>query len=179
MAVRDQINVIAPLDDLTRQTNGVRFLRHAYTDPMNKDDGSWRFIYVGPNGQLIGSLGSQSLLQNVLKESRMYRSSVGCMVFGVVGGFIISLLGASAFRLETAFSQLNQLIPLGILNHLLRPPRHSDLDLLVMTAATSPAIGRRAHSRPQLPLNQSGVAVVLKYSFDLDIEWRILVWISD
>jgi type II secretory pathway pseudopilin PulG len=54
------------VEDLTRQTNGVRFLRRAYTDPMNKDDGSWRFIYVGPNGQLIGSLHQTSLLQSVL-----------------------------------------------------------------------------------------------------------------
>jgi hypothetical protein len=57
------------VEDLTRQTNGVRFLRKAYTDPMNKDDGSWRFIYVGPNGQLIGSKHGQSLLQNVLSSS--------------------------------------------------------------------------------------------------------------
>lgn len=54
------------VDDLTKQTNGVRFLRQAYTDPTNKEDGSWRFIYVGPNGQLIGSLRQTSLLQNVL-----------------------------------------------------------------------------------------------------------------
>ena len=54
------------VEDLTRQTNGVRFLRKAYTDPMNKDDGSWRFIYVGPNGQLIGSLRQTSLLQTAL-----------------------------------------------------------------------------------------------------------------
>jgi type II secretory pathway pseudopilin PulG len=54
------------IDDLTKQTNGVRFLRQAYTDPMNKEDGSWRFIYVGPNGQLIGSLRRTSLLLNVL-----------------------------------------------------------------------------------------------------------------
>jgi len=33
---------------------------------MNKDDGSWRFIYVGPSGQLIGSLRRTSLLQGVL-----------------------------------------------------------------------------------------------------------------
>ena len=51
------------VDDLVKQTNGVRFLRQAYTEPMNKDDGSWRFIYVGPNGQLIGSLRRTSLLQ--------------------------------------------------------------------------------------------------------------------
>ena len=54
------------IDDLTKQTNGVRFLRQAYTDPMNKEDGSWRFIYVGANGQLIGSLRQPSLLQSAL-----------------------------------------------------------------------------------------------------------------
>ena len=54
------------IEDLTKQTNGVRFLRQAYTDPMNKDDGSWRFIYMGPNGMLIGSLRPASLLQNAL-----------------------------------------------------------------------------------------------------------------
>jgi len=54
------------VEDLTNQTNGIRFLRQAYTDPMNKDDGSWRFIYVGPNGQLIGSVRQVSLLQTVL-----------------------------------------------------------------------------------------------------------------
>ena len=36
---------------------------------MNKDDGSWRFIYVGPNGQLIGSLRQTSLLQNALSST--------------------------------------------------------------------------------------------------------------
>jgi type II secretory pathway pseudopilin PulG len=54
------------IEDLTNQTNGVRFLRQAYTDPMNKEDGSWRFIYAGPNGQLIGSLRQTSLLQTAL-----------------------------------------------------------------------------------------------------------------
>jgi type II secretory pathway pseudopilin PulG len=55
------------VDDLVKQTNGVRFLRQAYTDPMNKEDGTWRFIYVGPNGQLIGSVHSQSLLQSMMQ----------------------------------------------------------------------------------------------------------------
>src|SRR5712675_2485606 len=56
------------VDDLVKQTNGVRFLRKAYTDPMNKDDGSWRFIYVGPSGQLIGSLRPTNLLQTALSS---------------------------------------------------------------------------------------------------------------
>ena len=45
------------LDDLTKpKTGSLRYLRQAYKDPMNKEDGSWRLIYVGPAGQLIGSL---------------------------------------------------------------------------------------------------------------------------
>lgn len=45
------------LDDLTKpQIGNLRFMRQAYKDPMNKEDGSWRLLYVGPNGQLIGSL---------------------------------------------------------------------------------------------------------------------------
>jgi len=44
------------LEDLTTNKTGRRFMRQAYKDPMNPTDGSWRLIYVGPNGQLIGSL---------------------------------------------------------------------------------------------------------------------------
>jgi hypothetical protein len=48
------------LDDLTKPKMGsLRYLRQAYKDPMNKEDGSWRLIYVGPAGQLIGSLKPQ------------------------------------------------------------------------------------------------------------------------
>ena len=47
----------ASLDDLTKPKLGsLRFMRQAYKDPMNTEDGSWRLIYVGPAGQLIGSL---------------------------------------------------------------------------------------------------------------------------
>jgi hypothetical protein len=52
------------LDDLTKpQIGSLRFMRQAYKDPMNKEDGSWRFIYVGPAGQLIGSLKPRQSLQ--------------------------------------------------------------------------------------------------------------------
>ncbi len=49
------------LDDLTKAKTGIRFMRQAYKDPMNQVDGSWRLIYVGPNGQLIGSLMNRTL----------------------------------------------------------------------------------------------------------------------
>jgi type II secretory pathway pseudopilin PulG len=48
------------LDDLMKpQVNNLHFMRQAYKDPMNKEDGTWRLIYVGPSGQLIGSLKPQ------------------------------------------------------------------------------------------------------------------------
>jgi len=50
------------LEDLVKPNNGLRYLRQEYKDPMNREDGSWRFIYMGPNGQLIGSLKRQNLL---------------------------------------------------------------------------------------------------------------------
>ena len=49
------------MDDLVKNKVGIRFMRQAYKEPMNTVDGSWRFIYVGPNGQLIGSLKAQPL----------------------------------------------------------------------------------------------------------------------
>jgi hypothetical protein len=45
------------LEDLTKpQVGNIHFMRQAYKDPMNKEDGAWRLLYVGPSGQLIGSL---------------------------------------------------------------------------------------------------------------------------
>src|SRR5580692_9973636 len=75
------------IEDLTNQTNGVRFLRQAYTDPMNKDDGSWRFIYIGPNGQLIGSLRQTSLLQGIMSTPTLPGASS-------LGGGLASAIGA-------------------------------------------------------------------------------------
>jgi hypothetical protein len=57
----------------------------------------------------------QALLQNILKESQMYRSSVGCIVVGIFGQSVIALLGESGGGLVSAFNQLNLLTPLGII----------------------------------------------------------------
>jgi hypothetical protein len=52
------------VDDLTKpKTGSLRFMRQAYKDPMNGGDGTWRLIYVGPAGQLIGSLKPPQTLQ--------------------------------------------------------------------------------------------------------------------
>jgi len=52
------------MDDLTKPKFGsLRFMRQAYKDPMNAKDGEWRLIYVGPTGQLIGSLKAPQTIQ--------------------------------------------------------------------------------------------------------------------
>jgi hypothetical protein len=52
------------LDDLTKPKVGsLRFMRQTYKDPMNKEGGEWRLIYVGAAGQLIGSLKPPQNLQ--------------------------------------------------------------------------------------------------------------------
>jgi len=48
-------------EDLTEPKGQIRFLRKAYAEPMNRKDGSWRVIYVGPNGELIGSVKSMNM----------------------------------------------------------------------------------------------------------------------
>ena len=51
------------MEDLTKIDPGQpRFLRKAYKDPFNKEDGSWRLIYMGPGGQLFGSVMHTSLV---------------------------------------------------------------------------------------------------------------------
>jgi hypothetical protein len=55
------------LDDITKEQNGIHFMRKAYKDPMNPEDGSWRLIYVTSTGQLINSLLYTSLQDMVAK----------------------------------------------------------------------------------------------------------------
>ena len=65
------------------------------------------------------------LLKDLLKESGMYRASVGCIVFGIVGLSIIALLGEAGAKIVTAFNQLNQLFPLAIIIGVMYEIRHS------------------------------------------------------
>jgi len=44
------------VEDFSKNPGNLHFLRKEYKDPMNEGDGSWRYIYVGPGGQVIGSL---------------------------------------------------------------------------------------------------------------------------
>jgi hypothetical protein len=75
------------MDDLIKPKLGsLRFMRQAYKDPMNAKDGDWRLIYVGPTGQLIGSLKPQQTIQ---------LSGIGGGI-GAVPGTPAALLGAQS-----------------------------------------------------------------------------------
>jgi hypothetical protein len=83
------------LDDLAKPKLGsVRFMRKAYKDPINTKDGSWRLIYVGPAGQLIGSLKPQQTFQLPGVAGATPASAVGQQVSGQAqSGFGASGLG--------------------------------------------------------------------------------------
>lgn len=75
------------VDDLVKEQNGVRFLREPYKNPMNKEDGSWRFIYVTPTGQLIGSVRYTSLQQMAfLDKQRQLGVATGALAAGGSAG---------------------------------------------------------------------------------------------
>lgn len=56
-------------EDLQKGLPDLHFLRSAaYKDPMNKDDGAWRMIYVNASGQIIGSVRYATLQQMALMD---------------------------------------------------------------------------------------------------------------
>jgi hypothetical protein len=57
------------IDELRKGLPQLHFLRQAYKDPMNKTDGTWRFVYINAAGQLIGSTRYASLQQMALIEN--------------------------------------------------------------------------------------------------------------
>ncbi len=57
------------IDDLETGVPDVHFLRaSAIKDPMDADDGSWRFIYVNATGQIIGSVRYATLQQMAIMD---------------------------------------------------------------------------------------------------------------
>lgn len=57
------------LDELQKGLPELHFLRSAaYKDPLNRDDGSWRLIYVNASGQIIGSVRYATLQQMALLD---------------------------------------------------------------------------------------------------------------
>ena len=89
------------LDDLTKpKTGSIRFMRAPYKDPMNKTDGSWRLIYVGPAGQLIGSLKPPDPLLAAVPGAGGLGASAAAVANGSTGG---GLPGSSGFSNSSSF----------------------------------------------------------------------------
>lgn len=79
-------------------------------------------VYVGGMAAMLAAVivsrrltRTEPLLGKILPERRMFRSSIGSMIAGAVLAFGIALLGKSGQQLQSAFAQLNLLIPLGML----------------------------------------------------------------
>jgi hypothetical protein len=55
------------IEELQKGNLNIHFLRpEAYKNPMNKQDGAWRLVYVTPAGQIIGSVRYANLQQMAL-----------------------------------------------------------------------------------------------------------------
>jgi len=67
----------------------------------------------------------EPLLAGIMKEDQMYPAAVGCIVAGIVLAPVIALLGQGGLRIQTAFNQLNYLIPLGVILGVLHEIRQS------------------------------------------------------
>ncbi|MFI5096357.1 MAG: hypothetical protein ACHQT6_00145 [Candidatus Acidiferrales bacterium] len=85
------------LNDLAKPKTGIRFMRQAYKDPMNDVDGSWRLIYVGPNGQLIGSLKNRNTTGPGVPVSSMAAASSSSSFGNSSFGGSSSSFGNSSF----------------------------------------------------------------------------------
>jgi|HubBroStandDraft_6_1064221.scaffolds.fasta_scaffold00327_22 hypothetical protein len=97
------------LDDLYKPKTGIRFMRQAYKDPTNKEDGAWRLIYVGPNGQLIGSLKTQTPNLNGGTSQSAFGGMFGGQGQTTTGGITASATGTAsqAFGASTGSSFSN------------------------------------------------------------------------
>jgi hypothetical protein len=113
------------IDDLTKPKNGsLRYLRQEYKDPMNKEDGKWRLIFVGPSGQLVGSTKPQQNIQ--MSGAGTVGTPAGQAGFnstqgqgqsafnnGVGGGGSFGSQGQSSFGSQSGFGSQNNTNPNG------------------------------------------------------------------
>jgi len=97
------------LEDLAKPKTGIRFMRKEYKDPMNSVDGSWRLIYVGPNGQLIGSLMNRSISLTGQPGTQTGSTGIGSALFsGAAGGAGTNSSFGNSMQSGAFSSTLNQ-----------------------------------------------------------------------
>jgi hypothetical protein len=92
------------IDDLQKGLPDLHFLRQAYKDPMNTGDGAWRFIYVNPAGQIIGSVKYANLQQMAMLDQPGGPQAPGAGAPGL--GTPASALAQQNTSSVVAFSQI-------------------------------------------------------------------------
>jgi hypothetical protein len=105
------------MDDLQKGGLQLHFLRQAYKNPMNKTDGTWRFIYVNATGQITGSVRYATLQQMVLIDQ--YAGLIpGAAAtapmpgqIGVPAASLASASGASSQQLQGVLSGILSSVP--------------------------------------------------------------------
>jgi len=104
----------AEVDDLTKpKVAGVRFMRQAYKDPMNTVDGSWRLIYLGPGGTLIGSLKTRCLNASITAQAGVsnFGNPVSAGASSSFGSGVNSFSQPSSFGGSSFSTSLNSSSP--------------------------------------------------------------------
>jgi hypothetical protein len=151
------------------------------------------FVYVvGLVGMFAAVLISRrlsrrsGLLEDILRQDRMYRSTIGCLVFAFGGPVLIGMLGSAAARLQSAFTQLNELSPLGIILGTMYEVRRSggtrsiNLPVIAAIAYTFFIYGILGFSKQGLliPLYCWGVAICAsRYRLSMVQVFSCLLWI--
>jgi hypothetical protein len=105
------------MDDLQKGGLQLHFLRQAYKNPMNKTDGTWRFIYVNATGQITGSVRYATLQQMVLIDQYAGiipgASPTAPMPgqIGVSAASLVSASGSSSQQLQGVLSGILSSVP--------------------------------------------------------------------
>ncbi|MGB8521342.1 MAG: hypothetical protein WCD43_00110 [Candidatus Acidiferrales bacterium] len=105
------------MDDLQKGGLQLHFLRQAYKNPMNKTDGTWRFIYVNATGQITGSVRYATLQQMVLIDQYAGLVPGGVSAaptpgqIGVPAASLASVSAASSPQLQGVLSGILSSVP--------------------------------------------------------------------
>jgi hypothetical protein len=94
------------LEDLTKASpSGAHYLRKVYTDPTNREDGTWRMIYVSPSGQLIGSVHYHSLQEMAAAQGFGAAATSGSSASGTAQQTGQQSTGQQSSSFGSSFSQ--------------------------------------------------------------------------
>jgi len=105
------------MDDLQKGGLQLHFLRQAYKNPMNKTDGTWRFIYVNATGQITGSVRYATLQQMVLIDQYAGLIPGGASAapmpgqIGVPAASLVSASNTSSPQLQGVLSGILSSVP--------------------------------------------------------------------